>query len=250
MHSEEESISGALKLVSRFVSAHYPNAAAALLAGSAARGEATTSSDYDVVLLFDSLPEGAWREMVNFEDHDFEVFAHDLATLSYFFKEIETISGQPVLVKMVTEGVPIKSASPVLVATAKQMALDVLQSGPPALGRTTLEQRRYAITDLAHALSAPRDEATIFAIGTTLYTALADFFLRTGSHWSAAGKAIPNALAAADPRIADQFAIAFSALFKTGNATPVLTLVDAILEPYGGRMRAGFKQQAPPSWRD
>jgi len=175
MQNNEKYITEALQLVSRFASAHYPNASAALLAGSAARGEATPTSDYDVILLFNKLPEGAWREMVNFEDHDFEVFAHDLATLSYFFKEIETTSGQPVLVKMVAEGVPIKSASPALVATAKQMALAALQSGPPALDRITLEQRRYAITDLAQALLAPRDEATILAIGTTLYTALADF---------------------------------------------------------------------------
>ena len=188
--------------------------------------------------------------MLSFEDHDIEIFAHDLATLSYFFREIETTSGQPVLVKMVAEGVPIKSASPALVATAKQMALATLQSGPPALDRTTFELRRYAITDLAQALSVPRGEATTLAIGTTLYTALTDFFLRAAGHWSAAGKATPNALAAADPTIADQFAIAFSALFKTGNTTSVLTLVDAILEPYSGRMRAGFKQQAPPSWRD
>jgi hypothetical protein len=188
--------------------------------------------------------------MVRFEGHDFEVFAHDLATFSYFFREIETTSGHPVLVKMVAEGVPIKSDSPALVATAKQMALATLQSGPPTLDRTTLELRRYGITDLAQALSAPRDEATILAIGATLYTALADFFLRAAGHWSAAGKATPNALATADLWIADQFAVAFSALFKTGNTTPVLTLVDAILEPYGGRIRVGFKHLAPPNWRD
>jgi predicted nucleotidyltransferase len=59
MHNNEKSINEALQLVNRFASAHYPNASAALLAGSAARGEATRSSDYDVVLLFDGLPEGA-----------------------------------------------------------------------------------------------------------------------------------------------------------------------------------------------
>jgi hypothetical protein len=151
---------------------------------------------------------------------------------------------------MVAEGLPIKSASPAILATAKQMALATLQSGPPPLDKTTLELRRYAITDLTQALSAPRDEATILAIGTTLYAALAEFFFRAAGQWNATGKAIPNALAAADPNIADQFASAFSSLFKTGDTTPAQTLVDAILAPYGGRMRDGFKQQAPPSWED
>lgn len=138
MHNNENSIADALNLVNRFVSAHYPNATA-LLAGSASRGEITSASDYDVVLLFDDLPEGAWREMVSFEDHDFEVFAHDLETLAYFLREIETTSGKPVLAKMIAEGLPIKFASPAVTATAQQMALATLQSGPPSLDKTTLD---------------------------------------------------------------------------------------------------------------
>jgi predicted nucleotidyltransferase len=250
MYTNEESITEALKLVSRFVTGRHPNAAAALLAGSAARGEATSNSDYDVVLLFESLSEGAWREMVNFEGRDFEVFAHDLATLSYFFREIETPSGRPVLATMVVEGLPIESSSPDLVAAAKQIALDTLQAGPPALDETAFELHRYKITDLAQALWVSRDEATALAINASLYSALSDFFLRAAHQWSATGKATSRALAAADPKIADQFAIAFASLFKTGNAALVQTLVDDILAPHGGRMRAGFKQLAPPSWRD
>jgi predicted nucleotidyltransferase len=250
MHNNEKFKAEALQLVSKFVAVRYPNASAALLAGSASRGEATPASDYDVVLLFDKLPEGAWREMVSFEDHDFEVFAHDLETLSYFLREVEIISGKPVLAKMIAEGLPIASPSTAIIATAKQMALATLQSGPPPLDKAAFELRRYAITDLAQALSAQRDEAIVLAIGTSLYTALAEFFLRTASQWNATGKAIPNALTAIDPKTADQFANAFSSLFKTGNTSAVQTLVDTILAPHGGRMRAGFKQQAPPSWRD
>ena len=250
MQNKEDSIAEALQIVSRLAATRYPSAAAALLAGSTARGEATPTSDFDVVLLFDKLPEGAWREMLSFEGRDFEVFAHDLATLSYFLREIEFASAKPVLAKMIAEGLPIKSAPLAIITTAKQMALATLQTGPPSLDETTLELRRYAITDLAQALSSPRDEATLLAIGTSLYTALAEFFLRAAGQWNATGKATPSALAATDPTIADQFASAFSSLFQTGDASSVQALVDAVLVPYGGRVRAGFKQQAPVSWRD
>ena len=54
----------------------------------------------------------------------------------------------------------------------------------------------------------------MLAIGTSLYNALADFFLRAAGEWNATGKAIPNAIAATDPKIADQFGSAFSSLFK------------------------------------
>jgi len=250
MSNDAKSVTDALQLVIGFVSAHYPNAAAALLAGSTAHGESNVNSDYDVVLLFDSLPDGAWREMVDFEGRDFEVFAHDLATLSYFFREIEKTSGLPVLARMVAEGLPIELTSSNLVASAKEIALHTLQSGPTASDNSALEQRRYAITDLAYALSTPRREARILAIGASLYSALADFFLLAAGHWSATGKATPAALAVADPKIADQFTIAFSSLFKTSDDTLVQALVDAVLTPYGGRMRGGFKQLAPASWRD
>jgi predicted nucleotidyltransferase len=51
----------ALSTVSRFVASRYPTADSAILAGSRARGEESSGSDYDVVLLFESLPSGAWR---------------------------------------------------------------------------------------------------------------------------------------------------------------------------------------------
>jgi hypothetical protein len=68
----------ALNTVSRFVASRYPTADAAILAGSRARGEESSGSDYDVVLLFESLPSGAWREMTICEGQYIEVFAHDL----------------------------------------------------------------------------------------------------------------------------------------------------------------------------
>ena len=130
--------------------------------------------------------------MVNFEDRDFEIFAHDLATLSYFLREIETTSGKPVLAKMITEGLPMKSTSHAIIATAKQMALATLQAGPPRFDETTLELRCYAITDLTQSLSARRDEATVLAIGTSLYAALAEFFLRAAGQWTATAKQYPT----------------------------------------------------------
>ncbi len=70
--------SDAVNLVGRFVASRHPTAIAAILAGSRARAVASSASDYDVVLLFESLPNGAWREMAIFEGQHVEVFAHDL----------------------------------------------------------------------------------------------------------------------------------------------------------------------------
>jgi len=78
-----------------------------VLARSQSRGEGTGGSDYDVVLLFHSLPDGAWREMTMFEGQDIEVFAHDLRTLAQFCRDIDRQSGVAVLPAMVAEGIAI-----------------------------------------------------------------------------------------------------------------------------------------------
>ena len=102
----QEAMTGTLDLARRFVSHHYPDVEAALLAGSRMRGDAASGSDYDVVLLFRALPEGAWRAMSLFEGQHIELFAHDLATLAYFCREVDRPSGVPALPSMIAEGWP------------------------------------------------------------------------------------------------------------------------------------------------
>jgi hypothetical protein len=54
-----------------------------LLAGPRSRGRGAPGSDYDVILLFGELPNGAWRETSTFEEQVIETFAHDRGTLGY-----------------------------------------------------------------------------------------------------------------------------------------------------------------------
>jgi hypothetical protein len=86
-----------LGVVGRFVASHYSAARVAILAGSRTRGDELSGSDYDIVLLFELLQSGTWREMVEFEGQHIEVFAHDLATLAYFCHAVDRPSGIPAL---------------------------------------------------------------------------------------------------------------------------------------------------------
>jgi hypothetical protein len=98
---------------------------------------------------------------------------------------------------------------------------------------------------LAATLADDRGEGVTIAVGAALYAALSDFALRAAGRWSATGKAIPRALAAMDPDLPARFTTAFTALFATRNAAALQSLVDAVLAPYGGRLRAGYRQVAP-----
>jgi hypothetical protein len=227
----------------------HPDAEAALLAGSRSSGEPVAGSDHDVVLLFRELASGAWRETTVFEGELIEAFAHDLGTLSYFCREIDRASGLPVLPTMVAEGIPALTQPSAMLELARQIAAETLRSGPPPLTVETIGARRYAITEMAATLADDRGKGVAITVGAALCTALADFALRAAGRWSATSKAIPRALAEMDPNLAEQFTTAFAALFTTSNAFPVQSLVETVLAPYDGRLRAGYRQIAPAAWR-
>jgi hypothetical protein len=248
--NDDAAVESSLQLVRRFATQCHPAAEAALLAGSRARRSGTADSDHDVVLLFASLPNGAWREMVLFEGHHIEAFAQDLGTLAYFCRELDRPSGRPVLTVMIAEGIAALSKNPALLEAARKIANETLRLGPPPLDAPAIRHRCYAITDLATKLRPDGPKNILLAAGATLFCELADFALRANGHWSATGKAVPRALAMVRPGLAEQFETAFADLFANGRTAPVQALVDAVLQPHGGRVREGYRQTAPAAWTD
>ena len=244
----DDALSASLALVGRFASALDPAPDAVLLAGSRVRGTFREDSDYDVVLLYSDLPQGAWREMIRFEGADFEVFAHDLRSLAYFFREIERPSGEPALARMVDDGVAVAGGGE-LERKARELARALLAAGPLPLDERELAQRRYAITDLAQALRSGVASAGRIALGSSLYLALGMFALRSSGRWGAGGKALPGALRELRPDLEQRFTRAFELLYRKGEDAVLQQLVTEVLEPFGGRLRGGFRQQAPPTWR-
>jgi hypothetical protein len=243
-------VESALRLVRRFAAQCHPTADVALLAGSRARGSGAADSDHDVVLLFASVPNGAWREMVLFEGHYIEAFAQDLGTLAYFCRELDRPSGRPVLPVMIAEGIAAFSRNSTLLEAARKIANETLRLGPPPLDAAAIRARCYAITDLATKLRPDGRKNVLLAAGAALYCELADFALRANGHWSATGNAVPRALAMVGPDLADQFETAFGDLFANRQIAPVQALVDAVLQPHGGRIREGYCQTAPAAWTD
>ena len=63
----------------------FPSASAFLLAGSVVRGEATASSDLDLVVIFQRV-ERAKRQSFAFANWPVEAFIHDVQTLEYFLE--------------------------------------------------------------------------------------------------------------------------------------------------------------------
>ena len=229
------------------VAERFGGATVTFLAGSVVRGDATATSDLDLVVVYGRL-DAAYRESFLHRGWPVEVFVHDPATLRYFFLKSDGTRGVPTLADMVASGVPLPEASDAA-RSLQALAAEVIATGPARWSERELASSRYAITNLVDDLRSPRSNAESVATATALYPALSQHFLRAQGLWSATAKAIPRRLHAVAPSIAQRFTDAFAELFETGRAESVITLAEEVLRPSGGWLFAGHKATAPPEWR-
>ncbi|GAA2841189.1 nucleotidyltransferase-like protein [Aminobacter aminovorans] len=168
------SAENALKIASEIVEQRFSGAACAFVAGSIMRGQGTTSSDIDLVVVFDHI-DAAWRESFVQESVPVEAFAHDPSTLAWFMDE-DARHGHPVLAHMVAEGRPVGD-SDALAQHLKQDATERMRKGPGPLADARSKELRYIITDLVDDLRGDRTAPEILAIAASLYQPLADLAL-------------------------------------------------------------------------
>ena len=236
-----------INITAEIYSTKYSQARAIFLAGSMVRGEGTSTSDLDLVVVFDRLPS-AYRDSYSYGRWLIEAFVHDPQTLEYFFWEVDRPSGFPSLPAMVAEGVEVPTANE-FTDSPKRLANSVLNEGPPKWSEKDLDGSRYRITDLINDLRDPRSTQEMHATATLLYPALANHYFRSRNIWSATGKAIPRRLHAVDSSFAKRFLDSFDSIFSKNCPEKVIDMAAEILETDGGFLFEGHRLEAPKSWR-
>lgn len=224
----------------------YAGARVVFLAGSVMRGEATPTSDLDLVVVYERLPR-AYRESFLYEGWPVESFVNDAETAGHYF-ESDRRRGLPSLMRMVIEGVEIPEASE-FSARLKRRATEIFEAGPPAWDEDELRLRRYGLTDRVDDMRHPRSREELVASGASLYQDVADFFFRSRGLWSAHSKTIPRRLREVDAAFAERFCRAFDALFAEKRSAPAIALVEEVLAPFGGLLFEGFRRDAKPEDR-
>ena len=236
-------------IAQRLVQQRYPTAVAAIIGGSFATGRQTPSSDIDLLLLFEHV-DCAWRDTIAAEGRTVELFAHDLATFTYFCKEMDAPGGTVPLARMVVEGENIVAAGDAY-ARLHALAHAVDTAGPPVLDAENLQRRRYAITTALEDLVDSRHPGEALAVACQLYEALADLHLRAAGEWSGGGKHLFRRLQAFDAAIAGQLdgALRLVASDLLAGQRAFEHLTAAVLAPVGGPLLHGFCLPAPAHWR-
>ncbi|WP_053368792.1 nucleotidyltransferase domain-containing protein [Bacillus sp. FJAT-27245] len=219
-----------------FINAKFPNCQAALLAGSVVRGEATDTSDLDIIL-FDGNLYACYRESLIDNGWPIELFVHNLTSYKEFFKsDIER--GVPSLVRMVSEGIVLKGAD--IIGPIKEEANKLLEKGPEEWPDDLIITKRYFLTDVLDDFIGSSNRAESLFIAMTLANLASEFVLRVNRKWLGKSKWIFRSLREYDEKFAEHFTEAFDCFYKTGQKDKIIELVDGIMEPYGGRLFDGF----------
>ena len=226
----------------RIFQERYAGARVLFLAGSVVRGDATPTSDLDIVVVYERLPN-AYREAFTSEGWPFEAFVHDAETVECFF-EADRVRGLPAMLSMVLEGIEIPEPC-AFSNELKRRASEIFEAGPKPFEEDEMHLRRYRLTDWIDDIRHPRSHEELVATGTYLYGDAADFYFRSRNLWSSHSKTIPRRLRAADADFAETFLRAFDALFVEKNNAPAIALVEQMLAPFGGLLFDGFRKDAP-----
>ncbi|WP_106532008.1 nucleotidyltransferase domain-containing protein [Planomicrobium soli] len=228
----------AKEAAAEFVDQHFPLCQCALLAGSTVRGEATISSDLDIVI-FDEQISGSYRESFRENGWPIEVFVHNFRSYQAFFQS-DCSRARPSLPTMVAEGTAIKGE--VRLKAIKAEAEYLLEKGPEAWTEETIGIKRYFLTDLLDDFIGSSDRSEDLFIASALSASASEFVLRTNGRWIGQSKWIVRALRNFDQDYANNFTAVFNDFYRTGQKAEVIKLVDNILIPCGGRLFEGFSQ--------
>ncbi|MGF9831771.1 nucleotidyltransferase domain-containing protein [Bacillus anthracis] len=102
----------AMEAAQSIITSHFPDCDVALLGGSVARGEATKTSDLDIVIVDQSLTS-CYRESFYSNGWPVEVFVHNFETYKTFFK-MDCDRGRPSLPQLVSEGIVLKGENEIV----------------------------------------------------------------------------------------------------------------------------------------
>lgn len=225
----------------------YQGAEAIFVAGSVVRGEASTYSDLDLVVVFPKV-EAAYRDSFMHREWPVEALVHDPETIRYFLENVDRQVGRATLANMISEGHEVPNSTP-FGDELKSLAKAVLREGPPALSAEEVEDARYHISEIIDDIREPRTPQELIASGALIYNEIADFYFRTHGIWAGTGKVILRRMKKEDPVFARKFSEAFDQLFLNKQTAKVIELTEELLAPHGGFLFAGYRRDVPSTWR-
>lgn len=220
----------------QFVNEQFPHCEGALLAGSVVRGEATETSDLDLVI-FDQQYHSSYRESLIDFGWNIEVFVHNLTSYKEYFSS-DCERARPSMPRMVAEGLVLKDKG--AIGSIKAEAKELLDNGPKEWSPEIITTKRYFITDTLDDFIGCNNRAEEIFIANALAELVSEFVLRTNKQWIGASKWVVRSLRHYDVEFTNCFVEAFDEFYKNSDKYKIIQLVEKVLQPHGGRLFEGF----------
>lgn len=214
------------------VEERFPGAQAAFLGGGVLSDQRTTTSDLDVVVIFDG-PPAPYRESIRWRDWPAEVFVHDVHAIDDWFAK-DVARRRPTLARMCADGAILTDADGTGIAVRDQ-ARAVLAEGPPPVESAELDRRRYALTDLLDDLAGSDDPDETVIICCNILVQTAELALVNTGNWLGTGKWLLRELRSADAALAGGLIAAHD------QPADLAQLADRVLASAGGQLWAGYR---------
>lgn len=226
----------------RLVDERYPDALAAVLAGSAASGRAKASSDLDIAVLIADGGETC-RETVRFEGRVVELFVHTQAGLAEL-SAADAASRRAVIHSMYAAGVVLFDPHGHGARARTRARADLLE-GPPALSREAVETKRYGLTDLLADLADTEDRIERLAVAGAVLSSAADLLCDHRRAWVGTGKWFPRRLLEADADLGSALLAGHRRLCESGDSAVLAAAAEEVLALVGGPLSHGYRR----TWR-
>lgn len=228
----------ALAAARAFIDQHFPECTAAFLAGSTLRGEATATSDLDIVII--TRREGTpYRESFMAFGWPIEVFVHDSNSYRVYFAS-DARERTPALPLMCAEGVILRDQDGTALRV-KEEARSLLEQGPQPLSESEISTARYMVTDALDDFIGTSTPGENYLIANRLAEAASQLLLRYHRQWIGDGKWLLRALRRYSPQKAQQLTTALERFYRQGSKEELVRFAEQALEPIGGRLFEGYK---------
>jgi hypothetical protein len=228
----------------RVLTERYERVRAAVLAGSVVRGEATATSDLDMVIVLETL-DTPYRESFVLDSWPVEAFLHNPVSWPSFFAD-DAERRRPSLPRMCAEGTILVDVDG-LATHMKAEAQALIDAGPKPLTNAELRARRYRLTDLLADFVGSQVRGEIYVIANELAMAAAEFLLLVNGQWLGRSKWLYRGLARLNPAAAERLTAALEAVYGLDSRDELLRWVEEVLAPVGGRLFEGYRVDS--GWR-
>jgi hypothetical protein len=170
----------AIEAASAFIDSRFPECWAAFLAGSVSRGEATPTSDLDLVII---TPQDRPFRWAAFRQGDWPVEAWLLTPETYpaDFADCAT-KRWPLLPEMCRDGIVLRDRDG-LAQRIKAEAGEIVERGPEPLSEAEMNQYRFDLTSMLADLEGSSDQTEVLLLAGGVFHVTATIWLALHHRW-------------------------------------------------------------------